>query len=44
MDVQVLVAAYTGGFVAFGLRAGALIFGWTLPRYRPRPGRPADAP
>lgn len=44
MDVQVLVAAYTGGFGAFGLRAGALIFGWTLPRYRPRPGRPADAP
>lgn len=44
MDVQVLAAAFTGGFVAFGLRAGALIFGWTLPRYRPRPGRPADAP
>lgn len=28
--------------VGFGLRGGALAFGWTLPRYRPRPGRPID--
>lgn len=30
-----VVAALAG----FGLRAGAILRGWTLPRYRPRPGR-----
>jgi len=33
-------AAATAGFlVAFAVRAGALIWGWTLPVYRARPGR-----
>ncbi|HWJ72695.1 trimeric intracellular cation channel family protein [Mesorhizobium sp. BR1-1-16] len=32
-------AAFLGGFAAFGVRAGALRFGWTLPTYRSRPGR-----
>ncbi len=28
--------------LAFAIRAGALAFGWTLPGYRQRAGRPAD--
>jgi hypothetical protein len=24
---------------AFAVRGGALFFGWTLPSYKPRPGR-----
>lgn len=28
--------------LAFGLRGGAIHYGWSLPRYRPRPGRPAE--
>ncbi len=35
------VFAAAGGFIiAFAIRSGALVFGWTLPAYRPRPGRP----
>jgi len=34
-EVSVLIALACG----FGLRAGALAFGWSLPRYRPRPPR-----
>lgn len=37
--LPVLVAALAGFATAFGVRAGALAFGWTIPRYRPRPGR-----
>ncbi len=39
-------AAAAGGFaVAFAVRAGALMRGWTLPVYRPRAGRdPRDIP
>jgi uncharacterized membrane protein YeiH len=33
------VAAITGAFVAFAVRAGALVYGWALPGYRSRPGR-----
>lgn len=36
------IAALLGGLVAFALRGGALAFGWRLPRYRARPGRPID--
>lgn len=33
-----------GVTVAFGLRGGAIHYGWTLPRYKPRPGRlPEDS-
>lgn len=32
-------AAIAGFLVAFAVRAGALIWGWTLPVYRARPGR-----
>ncbi len=39
------LAAGTGFLVAFGVRSGALLFGWTFPRYRPCPGRdPKDIP
>lgn len=37
------VAAGLGFAVAFGVRAGALVFGWTLPSYRSRPGRDPQA-
>lgn len=36
------VALGTGIACGFCLRAGALSFGWVLPRYRPRPGRSPD--
>lgn len=31
--------APAAALVGFGLRAGAILRGWALPRYRPRPGR-----
>ncbi|KGD98262.1 trimeric intracellular cation channel family protein [Rhizobium sp. YS-1r] len=31
-----------GVAIAFALRGGAIHYGWTLPRYKPRPGRPPD--
>ncbi|PYF09256.1 hypothetical protein C8J30_1091, partial [Rhodobacter viridis] len=34
--------ALAGGLVAFAARAGAIVFGWTLPAYRARAGRPTD--
>lgn len=37
------VAAGLGVGLAFALRGGALAFGWTLPGYRSRPGRPPEA-
>lgn len=36
------MAAAAGTAAAFALRGGALIFGWRIPSYRPRPGRPSD--
>nr|CAD6428831.1 trimeric intracellular cation channel family protein [Rhizobium sp. Q54] len=37
------VASSAAGFaVAFALRGGAIRKGWTIPRYRPRPGRDPD--
>lgn len=35
-------AAFTGAAAAFLLRGGALLYGWRIPSYRPRPGRPVD--
>lgn len=35
----VAIAAYAGVLTGFVLRAGGMLYGWTLPRYRPRPGR-----
>jgi uncharacterized membrane protein YeiH len=34
-------AAILGALIAFAVRAGALLFGWSLPAYRSRPGRDA---
>lgn len=37
------VAALAIGFtLTLGVRCGALIFGWTLPSYKTRPGRPVN--
>lgn len=38
----VMIASAIGFLVAFGVRSGALIFGWTLPTYRSTPGRNPD--
>ncbi|MCB1462009.1 MAG: trimeric intracellular cation channel family protein [Nitratireductor sp.] len=40
--VDVAIAAGTATLGALVVRGGALAFGWTLPGYRGRPGRPAD--
>lgn len=51
LGAGVFVLAYTAGLArpyaaglgfvaAFGIRGGALAFGWTLPAYKSRPGRP----
>lgn len=37
--LPLLAAAAVAFFCAFAVRAGALRFGWRLPRYRSRPGR-----
>lgn len=37
-----IVSAGVGVTIAFALRGGAIHYGWTLPRYRPRPGRPPE--
>lgn len=37
--LPLLLAAGAGFLVAFGIRSGALAFGWTLPQYKSRPGR-----
>ena len=42
IGLPVFAAAALGGGVAFVARAGAIRFGWTLPPYRSRPGRPSD--
>jgi uncharacterized membrane protein YeiH len=36
------VSSGFGVLIAFALRGGAIHYGWTLPRYKSRPGRPAD--
>lgn len=37
--LPLFLAAGAGFLVAFGIRSGALAFGWTLPQYKSRPGR-----
>ena len=39
LGLPLVVSAVLGAGLAFGVRAGALAFGWALPVYRPRPGR-----
>jgi len=38
----VIAASALGMATALVIRGGALRYGWTLPRYRPRPGRDPD--
>lgn len=40
--VPLAVAALAAFTVAFAVRGGALIFGWSFPRYKSRPGRDPD--
>ena len=39
MGVPQAVAVIIGVILAFSLRAAALLFGWRMPRYKPRKGR-----
>ncbi len=44
LGLALYVSSAAGFAVAFALRGGAIHYGWTIPRYRPRPGRdPEDA-
>lgn len=40
LDVPQMTSLIIGVVVTFAIRAGSLIFGWTLPSYQSRPGRP----
>ena len=42
LDLPLAASSAAGIVIAFALRGGALNFGWTLPRYRPRQCRPAE--
>jgi uncharacterized membrane protein YeiH len=42
LGLPVVVSSGFGVAIAFAMRGGAIHYGWTLPRYRPRPGRPQD--
>jgi len=42
LGLPIVVSSGLGVTIAFALRGGAIHYGWTLPRYRPRPGRPQD--
>lgn len=42
LGIPAAFSSAAGIAIAFALRGGALYFGWTLPRYRPRAGRPAE--
>jgi uncharacterized membrane protein YeiH len=42
LGLPLVACASFGAGIAFALRGGAIHYGWTLPRYRPRPGRPPE--
>jgi uncharacterized membrane protein YeiH len=42
LDLPSYGSTAAGFVVAFALRGGAIEFGWSIPRYRPRPGRDPD--
>jgi uncharacterized membrane protein YeiH len=42
LGLPLYLASLAGIITAFALRGGAIRYGWTLPRYRPRPGRHPD--
>lgn len=39
MGLPIYVSCGAGALTAFAIRSGAIVFGWTVPPYRPRPGR-----
>ncbi len=42
LGMPLYASSVLGAGIAFALRGGALHYGWILPRYRPRPGRPPE--
>ena len=40
--LPVMMAAVPAAVVAFAIRGGAMKFGWSIPGYKSRPGRPPD--
>ena len=42
LGLPLYVSSGLGVMIAFGLRGGALYYGWIMPRYKPRAGRPQD--
>ncbi|MGE7368472.1 trimeric intracellular cation channel family protein [Neorhizobium sp. NPDC001467] len=42
IGLPLFFSAMVGFVVAFALRGGAIHYGWTIRRYRPRPGRDPD--
>jgi uncharacterized membrane protein YeiH len=42
MGAPIWLASSLGAGIAFVVRGGALAFGWTIPPYKPRPGRHPD--
>lgn len=42
LGLPLLAASLAGATAAFLVRGGALMFGWTIPAYKPRPGRDPD--
>ncbi|MEZ5792239.1 MAG: trimeric intracellular cation channel family protein [Nitratireductor sp.] len=42
LGVEPAISALVAGLVALFVRGGALIFGWTMPGYRHRAGRPSQ--
>ena len=42
LGIEAAACALVAGMVALGLRGGALVFGWTMPGYRHRAGRPSQ--
>ncbi len=42
MGQPLIVSAGFGVIISFALRGGAIHYGWTLPRYMSRPGRPPE--
>jgi uncharacterized membrane protein YeiH len=37
-----MMAAIPATLVAFAIRGGAMKFGWSIPGYKSRPGRPPE--
>jgi hypothetical protein len=42
LGISLYIGSASGFACALILRGGAILYGWTIPRYRPRPGRDPD--